>query len=87
MRPPTPIFSVYIAKINGDWDRAADHLAKSVAAEPDYTESHAELGLAKMHLGDLAGARAEQQQQRLHDLDAKRSEKTGVDGAHYSRGT
>lgn len=95
-----------IAKINGDWDRAADHLAKSVAEEPDYTESHAELGLAKMHLGDLAGARAEigkalqlspnsylansnlltlyqrtkdshfpEQQQRLRELDAKRSER------------
>jgi len=95
-----------IAKINGDWDRAADHLAKSVATEPDYTESHAELGLAKLHLGDLAGARAEigkalqlspnsylansnlltlyqrtkdarflDQQRRLRELDAKRSER------------
>jgi tetratricopeptide (TPR) repeat protein len=94
-----------IAKVNGDWNAAADHLAKSIAAAPDYAESHAELGLAKMHLGGLEAARAEifqalqlspnsylananllalyqrtkdprlpEQQQRLRELDAKRSE-------------
>lgn len=48
-----------IAKVEGDWNAAADHLAKSIAATPDYSDSHAELGLARMHTGDLTGAQVE----------------------------
>jgi tetratricopeptide (TPR) repeat protein len=94
-----------IAKAEGDWRAAIDHLRKSIATEPGYADSHAELGLAKMHTGDLEGARAEidralelkpdsylangnllalyqrtkdprfsTQQQKLRELDSKRSE-------------
>ena len=48
-----------IAKAESDWEAAAGHFKKSIAADPNYAESHAELGLAKMHLKDLAGARKE----------------------------
>jgi tetratricopeptide (TPR) repeat protein len=48
-----------IAKAESDWQAAAGHFEKSIAADPNYAESHAELGLARMHLKDLAGARKE----------------------------
>jgi tetratricopeptide (TPR) repeat protein len=48
-----------IAKAESDWEGAASHFEKSITADPNYAESHAELGLAKMHLKDLAGARKE----------------------------
>lgn len=48
-----------IAKAESDWEAAAGHFEKSIAADPNYAESHAELGLAKMHLKNLAGARKE----------------------------
>jgi len=48
-----------IAKAESDWPRAAGHFQKSIEAEPNYADSHAELGLARMHLNDLAGARRE----------------------------
>jgi tetratricopeptide (TPR) repeat protein len=48
-----------IAKAESDWEAAAGHFEKSIAADPNYAESHAELGLARMHLKDLAGARKE----------------------------
>ena len=48
-----------IAKAESDWEAAAGHFEKSIAADANYAESHAELGLAKMHLKDLAGARKE----------------------------
>jgi Flp pilus assembly protein TadD len=46
-----------IAKAESDWDSAVHHLELSIAAEPGYAESHAELGIARMHLGDLDSAR------------------------------
>jgi tetratricopeptide (TPR) repeat protein len=95
-----------IAKAAGDWPSSAAHLQKSIDVDPTYADSHAELGLARMHLDDLAGARKEidqalvlnpesyiangnlltllrrtrdpavpSQEQRLRDLDSKRSEK------------
>ena len=95
-----------IAKAEGDWAAAAEHLQKSIDADPAYADSHAELGLARMHLNDLTRARKEidralalnpdsyiangnlltlfrrtkdplvpSQEQRLRDLDSKRSEK------------
>ena len=95
-----------IAKVNGDWKMAADHLQHSVEADPNYSESHAELGLVKLHLGDIPGAQRElarslslnpdsalananllalyqrtrdprisDQQKKLAELDAKRSQK------------
>lgn len=95
-----------IAKAEADWARASEHFRKSIDSDPNYSESHAELGLAQMHLGDLAGARREidraltlkpdsyiangnllallrrtrdplasSQEQRLRQLDLKRSEK------------
>ncbi len=48
-----------IAKAQGDWARAAEHCQKSIEADSNYADSHAELGLARMHLEDLAGARKE----------------------------
>jgi tetratricopeptide (TPR) repeat protein len=48
-----------IAKAEGDWVKASEHLQKSIEADPNYADSHAELGLARMHLNDLAGARRE----------------------------
>lgn len=48
-----------IAKAEADWDGAAEHFKKSIAADPNYAESHAEFGLALMHLGNLVGARKE----------------------------
>jgi tetratricopeptide (TPR) repeat protein len=95
-----------IAKAEADWNAAAEHFQRSIEAEPGYAESHAEFGAARMHLGDLAGARKELdralalnpdsyiangnllallqrtkdprasfQEERLHQLDAERSEK------------
>ena len=95
-----------IAKAEGDWTAAAEHLQKSIDADPAYADSHAELGLARMHLNDLTGARKEidralvlnpdsyiangnlltlfrrtkdplasSLEQRLRNLDVKRSEK------------
>lgn len=48
-----------IAKADSDWEEASIHFQKSIAADPNYADSHAELGLARMHLNDLAGARKE----------------------------
>jgi tetratricopeptide (TPR) repeat protein len=48
-----------IAKAESNWEAAADHFEKSITADPNYAESHAELGLARMHLKDLPGARKE----------------------------
>ena len=48
-----------IAKAESDWAQAAEHFQKSIEVEPNYADSHAELGLARMHLNDLAGARSE----------------------------
>jgi tetratricopeptide (TPR) repeat protein len=48
-----------IAKAESDWAKATEHFQKSIEAEPNYADSHAELGLARMHLNDLAGARRE----------------------------
>jgi tetratricopeptide (TPR) repeat protein len=95
-----------IAKAEGDWAAAAEHLEKSIEGDPAYADSHAELGLARMHLEDLSGARKEldralalnpdsyiangnlltlfkrtkdplasAQEERLRNLDVKRSEK------------
>lgn len=95
-----------IAKAEGDWQAAAEHLQKSIDADSAYADSHAELGLARMHLDDLIGARKEldralalnpdsyiangnllalfkrtqdpraaAQEERLRNLDLKRSEK------------
>ncbi|MDQ2841090.1 MAG: tetratricopeptide repeat protein [Acidobacteriota bacterium] len=95
-----------IAKAESDWSKASAHFQNSIEADPDYAESYAELGLAKMHLNDLAGARrdldralelspdnyiangnllayfqrtrnplAKTQEEKLHALDLKRSEK------------
>lgn len=48
-----------IAKVDGDWASAAQHFQRSIEGAPNYSEAHAELGLARMHTGDLSGARAE----------------------------
>jgi tetratricopeptide (TPR) repeat protein len=48
-----------IAKAESDWAKASVHFQKSIEADPNYSDSHAELGLARMHLDDLAGARTE----------------------------
>jgi tetratricopeptide (TPR) repeat protein len=48
-----------IAKTESDWAAAARHLQASVAAEPNYAESHAELGLAQLKLGDIVTAKSE----------------------------
>jgi tetratricopeptide (TPR) repeat protein len=48
-----------IAKADGEWEQAAQHFEKSIGVAPNYADSHAELGLAKMHLGDVAGAKSE----------------------------
>jgi Flp pilus assembly protein TadD len=48
-----------IAKAEGDWEAASKHYARSIQADPKYAESHAGLGLACMHLGDMARARSE----------------------------
>ena len=39
-----------IAKAGADWSGAAEHFQRSIQAEPNYAESHAEFGLARMHL-------------------------------------
>ncbi|HEY7212601.1 MAG TPA: tetratricopeptide repeat protein [Bryobacteraceae bacterium] len=51
-----------IAKAESDWNAATRHLAASIAAEPNYADSHAELGLARLHLGDIPAARQEIEQ-------------------------
>jgi tetratricopeptide (TPR) repeat protein len=48
-----------IAKAESDWAKASVHFQKSIEADPNYADSHAEFGLARMHLNDLAGARKE----------------------------
>lgn len=48
-----------IAKTESDWPGAVEHLEKSVRADPNYAESHAELALAKLHTRDIETARRE----------------------------
>jgi tetratricopeptide (TPR) repeat protein len=48
-----------IAKTESDWDKASAHFQRSIEADTNYADSHAELGLARMHLNDMAGARTE----------------------------
>ncbi len=48
-----------IAKAEGDWSRGIAHFQKSIQADQNYAESHAELGVAEMHVGDLSAARRE----------------------------
>jgi tetratricopeptide (TPR) repeat protein len=46
-----------IAKAESDWAKASAYFQKSIETDPNYADSYAELGLTKMHLNDLAGAR------------------------------
>lgn len=39
-----------IAKAESDWPQAVEHLERSVHADPNYAESHAELALAELHM-------------------------------------
>jgi tetratricopeptide (TPR) repeat protein len=48
-----------ISKVDNDWKSAAEHFEKSIKTDSNYAESHAEFGLAQMHLGDLVAARKE----------------------------
>jgi tetratricopeptide (TPR) repeat protein len=48
-----------IEKVDANWAAAAEHFRKSIAAEPDYADSHAELGLALAHEDDFTAAKAE----------------------------
>jgi tetratricopeptide (TPR) repeat protein len=48
-----------IAKADGDWLEAAEHLQRSINADPNYAESHAEIAVTKLHLHDIDRARQE----------------------------
>jgi tetratricopeptide (TPR) repeat protein len=48
-----------IAKVDSEWAEAAEHFQKSIAAEPNYADSHAELGLALAHQNDFTAAKSE----------------------------
>ena len=48
-----------IAKVDADWKSAAEHEERSIAADSVYADSHAELALARMRLGEMDGARKE----------------------------
>ena len=59
-----------IAKVDADWKSAAEHEERSIAADPVYADSHAELALARMRLGDVGGARKELDRALAIDLDS-----------------
>jgi tetratricopeptide (TPR) repeat protein len=62
-RPETTAGAEYflgrIAKADSDWPAAAEHFQRSINADPNYAESHAEMAVIKLHLHEMEHARQE----------------------------